>query len=127
MTNTPLTETTTPYIRLRLVLAPGLVFGPGKADLLAGIENTGSISAASRAMGMSYRKAWQLMETLNSHFVSPVVETSSGGARQGGAQLTPFGRDLLKRYQQLEARARADAASELKYLSGQLKKETPTE
>ncbi|RKR06820.1 molybdate transport system regulatory protein [Kushneria sinocarnis] len=125
MTHTPLTETTTPYIRLRLVLAPGLVFGPGKADLLAGIERTGSISAASRAMGMSYRKAWQLMETLNSHFVSPVVETRTGGVRQGGARLTPFGRDLLGRYQQLEARARADADPTLTYLTGQLKSDPP--
>jgi len=95
-------------IRLRLALAPGVAFGPGKADLLEGIRETGSIAAAGRRMRMSYKRAWQLVEELNRSFREPLVETSKGGAGGGGAHLTRTGQDVLERYQRMHASA-ADA------------------
>jgi molybdate transport system regulatory protein len=76
--------------------------GPGKIRLLELIEETGSISAAGRAMAMSYRRAWLLVASLNTSFRRPVVGTRSGGRRGGGAHLTPFGRELIARYRTME-------------------------
>lgn len=86
--------------------------GPGKADLLAGIAATGSIMAAGRAMAMSYRRAWLLVDEMNRMFKQPVVRASKGGkGGGGGAELTPFGRELLARYRSMERKtARAIAA-----------------
>jgi molybdate transport system regulatory protein len=75
--------------------------GPGKADLLDAIAETGSISAAARAMRMSYRRAWILVDTMNSSFRKPLVDTSKGGVEGGGARLTPTGRTVLTRYRAL--------------------------
>lgn len=75
--------------------------GPGKADLLDAIAETGSISAAARRMRMSYRRAWILVDTMNSSFRSPLVVTSKGGAEGGGARLSPTGRKVLLRYRKL--------------------------
>ncbi len=72
--------------------------GPGKADLLAAIEETGSISAAARRMRMSYRRAWLLVHTMNECFASPLVEAEKGGASRGGARLTAAGREILSLY-----------------------------
>lgn len=72
--------------------------GPGKADLLAAIEETGSISAAARRMRMSYRRAWLLVHTMNECFASPLVEAEKGGASRGGARLTTAGRKVLELY-----------------------------
>jgi molybdate transport system regulatory protein len=77
--------------------------GPGRADLLAMIEETGSIAAASRRMGMSYRRAWSLVEAMNITFTAPLVETAKGGAGHGGARLTALGCELLGAYRDLEA------------------------
>jgi molybdate transport system regulatory protein len=85
--------------RLRVVLAPGVFLGPGKGDLLEGIAATGSISAAGRAMGMSYKRAWMLVETLNGYFRAPLVQAATGGRAGGGAQLTPLGKQVLAQYQ----------------------------
>jgi molybdate transport system regulatory protein len=74
--------------RLRLVLEPDIAIGPGKADILEGIKETGSIAAAGRRMGMSYKRAWLLVETMNRCFNQPLVETSRGGSAKGGAVLT---------------------------------------
>lgn len=90
-------------LRLRLTGAEGVIMGPGRADLLAQIAQTGSIAAAGRQMGMSYRRAWSLVGALNSRFTAPLVETTKGGAERGGAQLTPLGRELLAAYRALEA------------------------
>lgn len=92
-------------IRLRAMLAPGIAIGPGKADLLAGIRDTGSIAAAGRGMRMSYKRAWQLVEELNHSFREPLVEASKGGAGGGGAQLTRTGEDVLARYARMCALA----------------------
>ncbi len=85
--------------------------GPGKADLLEAIDREGSISAAGRSMGMSYRRTWMLVDALNRCWLERVVETVSGGSRDRGARLTDFGRDLLTSYRALEARL-ADAADD---------------
>jgi molybdate transport system regulatory protein len=88
--------------------------GPGKADLLRAIGETGSISAAARQMEMSYRRAWLLVDTMNQAFKSPVVVTLTGGKSGGGAAVTDFGREVLKRYQAMEVMARASVAQELR-------------
>lgn len=89
--------------RLRIVLEPDIAIGPGKADILQGIRETGSIAAAGRRMGMSYKRAWLLVETMNGCFKTPVVETSRGGRVRGGAILTPAGEEVLARYRRMEA------------------------
>lgn len=97
-------------IRLRVMLAPEIPLGPGKAQLLQGIKETGSISAAGRRMGMSYKRAWYLVEALNSHFDAAMVEASKGGKTGGGAKLTPLGIEVLAAYREMEeAAARAVA------------------
>lgn len=83
--------------------------GPGKADLLEAIDREGSISAAGRSMGMSYRRTWMLVDALNRCWQERVVETVAGGSHDKGARLTDFGRELLVSYRDLEARL-ADAA-----------------
>jgi molybdate transport system regulatory protein len=93
--------------RLRVLLGSAIAMGPGKADLLAAIEREGSISAAARAMGMSYRRAWLLADTMNQSFRQPLVEAAPGGRRGGGARLTDFGRDILARYRHMEAKAQS--------------------
>jgi molybdate transport system regulatory protein len=80
-----------------------VAIGPGKADLLDAIAQTGSISAAARQMRMSYRRAWILVDTMNTCFKQPLVDTSKGGAEGGGARLTPMGRKVLTRYRALAA------------------------
>jgi molybdate transport system regulatory protein len=97
--------------RLRLTLRKGIAFGPGKADLLEGILDTGSIAAAGRRMKMSYTRAWGLVSEMNKEFRSPVVESAKGGSGRGGASLTALGDEVLKRYRRMErAAARAVAA-----------------
>ncbi|MBZ5488155.1 LysR family transcriptional regulator [Halomonas aquamarina] len=93
---------TTPTFQLRLALNRDVVIGPGKADLLERIDQTGSISAAGRSLTMSYKKAWHLIETMNHHFPSPLVATSSGGNERGGAHLTELGQQVLAHYRALE-------------------------
>lgn len=88
-------------------------FGPGKAELLAHIRDTGSISAAARRMGMSYRRAWTLLEAVNALTGAPAVETERGGARGGGARLTPRGDALLAAYETLGRTLAATAAPTL--------------
>lgn len=110
-------------LRLRVHFAPDIVLGPGKADLLDGIRDTGSISAAGRRMGMSYRRAWNLVDTLNRYFQQPVVATSTGGSGGGGASMTPFGERMLATYRRIEARAADAADDELAWLQAQLRVE----
>lgn len=93
---------TDPRLSLRLHFGPASMFGPGRADLLAAIAELGSISAAGRKMGMSYRRAWTLVEALNTGFAAPLVDSSRGGAAGGGAKLTPEGEAVLAHYRKLE-------------------------
>lgn len=100
-------------LRLRLVFANDIRLGPGKADLLEAIDRTGSISAAGRALGMSYRRAWMLVDEINRLFDKPAVSSNVGGAHGGGAQLTDFGRELVVAWRRVEARVEAIVAEEL--------------
>ncbi len=102
-----------PGLRIRLVLARGFMIGPGKADLLQGIAETGSIAAAGRGMKMSYKRAWLLVETLNAGFRAPLVTATRGGRSRGGAELTDLGREVLAAYRAMEAKAAAAAAAEI--------------
>ena len=81
------------------------------------IETTGSISAAARAMGMSYRRAWLLVESLNKSFRAPLVETLTGGGGGGGARLSVPGKEVLKRYRAMEAKAARAVAADLRSFS----------
>ncbi|MDJ0930080.1 LysR family transcriptional regulator [Breoghania sp.] len=92
-----------PQSRLRIVLAPDVAFGPGKADLLEGIHETGSIRAAGNRLSMSYKRAWNLVGELNRIFREPLVETAKGGAKGGGARLTETGQVVLAHFRAVEA------------------------
>jgi molybdate transport system regulatory protein len=107
------------HLQLTLVMESGARIGPGKAALLESVHSTGSISAAARAMGMDYKRAWLLIDSLNRAFLTPAVERATGGAGGGGALLTPLGRDLLERYRRLETAAAALAKSDLVALERQ--------
>lgn len=100
-------------LTLRILSRSRPAIGPGKAELLDRIVATGSISAAAREMGMSYRRAWMLVEALNEDFSGPLVETATGGRRGGGATVTELGLDVLRRYRSMEARASATIGREL--------------
>jgi molybdate transport system regulatory protein len=91
--------------KIRILIGAVVAIGPGKADLLEAIGRTGSISAAGREMGMSYRRAWLLVEAINASFKESLVTTATGGKRGGGAVLTPFGQDVLHRYRAMEIAA----------------------
>lgn len=98
--------------RLRVLLGASIAIGPGKAELLEAIGRSGSISAAAREMGMSYRRAWLLVEAVNAAFVEPVVATATGGSGGGGAQLTDFGHAVVARYREMERMAEKAVAKE---------------
>ncbi len=100
-------------LHLRVVLGDAVAMGPGKVELLEGIAETGSIAAAGRRMGMSYKRAWLLVEEMNSMFSGPLVDAAKGGAGGGGATLTPLGRRILSAYRDLETAAAKAGAREL--------------
>jgi molybdate transport system regulatory protein len=97
------------------------VFGPGKGELLARIAETGSIAAAGRAMGMSYKRAWALVEEMNAAFRLPLVTSARGGAGGGGAQLTDTGREVLAAWTAMLPRIEAAAAPEVARIAGLLR------
>jgi molybdate transport system regulatory protein len=107
-------------LRIRFYLGGEIALGPGKAELLEAIRETGSIAAAGRQMDMSYRRAWLLVDTMNRCFGAPLVSTEKGGATRGGATLTPLGDQVLARYRSLEAKAARAAAKDLAALSALL-------
>ena len=90
-------------IKLQILCGEAIAMGPGKADLLDAIAAEGSISGAGRRMGMSYRRAWQLVDLMNRCWATPLVETSPGSARGGGARLTEQGAAVLTEYRALQA------------------------
>jgi len=94
--------------------------GPGKADLLDAIAQTGSISAAARSMDMSYRRAWMLVDLMNRSFREPLVRSAIGGTRGGGAQLTEAGMRVLAQFRLMEAAALAAAQAHLALLVAEL-------
>jgi molybdate transport system regulatory protein len=106
-------------LKITLVMDSGARIGPGKAALLESVASTGSISAAARSMGMDYKRAWLLIDSLNHAFLTPVVDRTTGGTGGGGAVLTPFGQELLASYRELEAEAVKIAAPDLEKLERQ--------
>lgn len=103
--------------RLRIALGDDIAIGPGKVDLLAAIGVAGSISAAAKSLGMSYRRAWLLVDTMNRCFETPVVTAEAGGARGGGARLTAVGAEVVRRYRSIESRAAKAGAADLAALT----------
>ena len=89
-------------LNIRIDLAGGLRIGPGKVAVLEEIARSGSISAAGRALRMSYRRTWELVEDLNTGLGTPVVETAAGGSGGGGTVLTPAGKAVIERYRAIE-------------------------
>lgn len=105
-----------PGVRLRVVLGPDVALGPGKVAMLEEIDATGSIAAAGRNMGMSYKRAWYLVETMNRCFKRPVVAAAKGGRAGGGAVLTPLGAEVLARYRRMEKLATKAVQAEMNKL-----------
>lgn len=91
-------------LKIQLMCGAEIAMGPGKADLLDAIRAHGSISAAARAMDMSYRRAWLLVDVMNRCWREPLVETSPGSSHGGGARVTPLGESVLGHYRALQAR-----------------------
>jgi molybdate transport system regulatory protein len=104
-------------LRPHLAIGDKITFGPGKIELLRKIGEGHSISSAARVLGMTYKRAWTLIDTLNRGFGRPVVETSSGGRGGGGTCLTPLGKELIEQYLALEAKAAAAVEAELDTMS----------
>jgi molybdate transport system regulatory protein len=107
---------TTNTIRIRVMADDTIALGPGKAALLQAIAQAGSISGAAREMGMSYRRAWLLVEQMNRCFRTPLVLTATGGARGGGAQVTELALEVLARYRTMQQKACAAVDDDLRYL-----------
>lgn len=103
--------------RMRIYRDDSIAIGPGKVALLEAVAETGSISAAARQLGMSYRRAWVLVDETNRAMVQPAVNTAAGGAHGGGTALTPLGQELITRYRAVENAARIAAAADLAALN----------
>lgn len=106
----PRRKINSPSVRFRIDFGPDTAIGPGKIALLEQIERAGSLSKAAHDSGMSYRRAWQLLESLNSSFAAPVAVARMGGYGGGGATtLTPLGKDLIRRYRAFESKIQTHA------------------
>ncbi len=103
-------------VRPRVHIGDAIAIGPGKIDLLRVVGETQSIAAAARALGIPYKRAWLLIDSLNQGFGQPVVETATGGKGGGGTIVTPLGQRLLKCYVALETRINEASAKELRAL-----------
>jgi molybdate transport system regulatory protein len=102
------------HLSIRIDLPSGSRIGPGKVALLEAIQSTGSISAAARSIGMSYRRAWLLVEEINQTLREPAVTAETGGARGGGAVVTPVGEKVVALYRAIESHARTAAGNEFR-------------
>lgn len=108
--------------RLRIHRGDDIAVGPGKVDLLEAIGASGSISGAARSLGMSYRRAWLLVDTMNRCFRSPLVEAEAGGKRGGGARLTRLGAEVIRRYRRIERDAARAGAADIRALTRWVKR-----
>ena len=109
-----------PSLFIRVRFGERGFIGPGKVELLELIERQGSISAAGRAMGMSYRRAWMIIEELNRTFAAPLVGKQTGGSGGGGAVLTELGKEVVTRYRRIEHTANEKTVEDLQALSDRL-------
>ena len=107
------TNVATARLTLRVDLGEDRAIGPGKIRLLEAIRDTGSITKAGIALGMSYRRAWLLVDDMNNCFREPVIAAQAGGSHGGGAALTPFGMKLIDQYRAIEAEAHSATAARL--------------
>jgi molybdate transport system regulatory protein len=105
-----------PHLYLKIDYGDRVRIGPGKVQLLKLIREKSSISAAARAMGMSYRRAWLLVEETSKIFGRPVISTHVGGKGHGGAQLTPLGEKVIETYETIVAKTEAVVEAELQAL-----------
>jgi molybdate transport system regulatory protein len=113
-------------VRLRIYLGEEEhKLGPGKVQLLEAIREHGSISAAARSMGMAYRHAWELVDDLNQCFRRPVVTASTGGRAGGGAEITPLGEELIRRFHAMEKATRRAVARDLDALDAEVAHRAP--
>lgn len=113
-------------LKLRILFDAAMI-GPGKAELLERIRETGSIAAAGRQMDMSYKRAWMLVEEMNSAFRSPLVTSARGGAGGGGAQLTEAGAEVVRLYHEIVGHAFAAAAPQIAALESMLRPAAPAD
>ena len=120
------TRAATTRLTLRVDLGGERAIGPGKIRLLEAIRDTGSITKAGIALGMSYRRAWLLVDDLNNCFREPVLAAQAGGSHGGGAVLTPFGRNLIDQYRAIEAEAHSATAWRLRELEAACRKAQET-
>lgn len=107
-------------LKIRISHGPLTAMGPGKADLLEAIIACGSISAAAKHMGMSYRRAWELVNTMNQCFQGPLVTAVTGGNRGGGAVVTELGQRILKSYKAIVTTTHTAAKSDIEEIIGLL-------
>ena len=108
-----MTESRKTRPRVRILIGAATALGPGKVDLLEAIARSGSISAGARAMGMSYRRAWLLVDTMNRSFHGNLVDTVAGGRGGGGTRVTTLGLEVLGRYRDMEKKAEASVSEEV--------------
>lgn len=106
-----------PAVRFRVDFGRDEAIGPGKIDLLEHIDASGSLSQAARELGMSYRRAWQLLASLNGCFRERVATTAKGGRGGGGATITPFGRELIRAYRKFDAEVQERALRHFRTIS----------
>jgi molybdate transport system regulatory protein len=112
---------TPPRLKLRILFGEDAMLGPGKAELLDGIRECGSIAAAGRRMKMSYKRAWMLVEEMNSAFAEPLVDSARGGQGGGGAHLTEIGFEVLRLYRAVEDTAARSAEADIAALRALLR------
>jgi molybdate transport system regulatory protein len=114
-------------ILLRVYFSPTAWLGPGKIQLLEAIRDRGSISAAARAAGMSYRRAWLLVDAVNQLFGEPTVHTAMGGRGGGAARLTPLGLEIVRRYRRREAAPRRAIRADVAALERRIRPAAPAD
>ena len=120
-THPPSSNKVVAQFRLRVKYGDQVAIGPGKIAILEAIAETGSISAAGRKIGMSYRHAWLLVDQMNQYFTEPVVVAATGGAQGGGTALTPMGLEVIALYRSIEQQAQAQSATLLERLKGKVR------
>ncbi|MDB5789281.1 MAG: ModE family transcriptional regulator [Caballeronia mineralivorans] len=108
--------------RMRIRQADAVAIGPGKIDLLEAVRQQGSISAAARSLGMSYRRAWLLIDELNRTLKAPATSSETGGSAGGGCVLTPVGEKIVRLYREIEAEAARTCAPQISALTKLMKR-----
>jgi len=111
-------------MRFRVHIKHAVAIGPGKADVLQGIAETGSMAETGRRMGMSYQRVWALVRAMNGDFVQPLVDKQRGGVAGGGAMLTPTGKQVLTIYRAIERDAQRAVAKRLPQLVNLIRDDT---